>query len=39
MERLKACLSIAKTVLGATYGDAAKDRATDVAAHVELAGK
>lgn len=39
VERLKACLSAAETVLGAADGEVVEAKATDAAARAELAGE
>jgi uncharacterized membrane protein len=39
VERLKECLSAAKTALGAVDGEAADARAANVAAHAKLTGE
>lgn len=39
VERLNVCLSMTKTMFGAVNGEAAKAKATDVAAHAKLAGE
>jgi hypothetical protein len=39
VERLKECLSTAKTALGAVDGEAADARATNVVAHAKLTGE